>query len=87
MVLIKGTAEKHRALISWLPTMHVLSGYKIVPKMCGVGKITALKTITQNTLRFLGNLQSTNSDVVQEVKQFVARCYGVKNCTKMSEKR
>ena len=83
LVSIKGTAEKHRASIPWLPAMQALSGCDTIPKMCGIGKVTALKTITQNPLSFLGNLQSTTFDVVQEAKQFVTRCYGVKNCTKI----
>ena len=90
LVSIKGTAENHRASISWVPSMHALSGCNTVSKMCGIGKVTSLKTISQNPLTFLGNpvtikLQITTSDVVQEVKLFVARCYGVKNCTKISE--
>ena len=67
--------------------MHALLGYDNVPKMCSTGKVTALKIITQNPLSFVGNIQSRTSDVVQEAKEFVARCYGVKNCTKMSEIR
>ena len=38
------------------------------------------KIITQNPLNFLGNLHITTSDVIQEAKQFVAKCYGVNHC-------
>ena len=68
LVSIKGTAEKHRASISWLPVMYASSGCNTVSKMCGIGKFTVLKTITQNFLGFFGNLESTASDVVQEAK-------------------
>ena len=84
---IKCTAEKHRASVSWLPTMHALSRCDTLLKMCVIGKVITLEIITQNPLSFLGNLQSTTSDVVQEAKQFMARCYDVKNCTDMSEIR
>ena len=84
LISIKGTAEKHRASFFLLPAMRVLSGCDTVPKMCGIGKVTALKIITHNPLSFLSNLQSTTSDVIQKAKQFVARCYGVKNCTKLT---
>ena len=87
LISIKDTAEKHRASIFWLPAVHALSGCVTVPKMCSIGKVTALKIITQNPLSLLGNLQSTTSDVVQEAKQFVARCFGAKSYTKMSEVR
>ena len=67
--------------------MQALSGCGTVPKMCGIGKVTALKITTQNPVSFLVNLESTTSDVVQEAKQFVTRCYGVRNCTDVSEIR
>ena len=67
--------------------MHALSGCDTVPKRCVIRKVIALKIVTQNLLSFLCNLQSTTSDVVQETKQFVGRCYDVKNYTDMSEKR
>ena len=42
--------------------MHALSGYDTVPKISGIGKVTALKIATQNLLSFLSNQQSTTSD-------------------------
>ena len=47
--------------------MQALSGCGTLPKICGIGKVTVLKTIPQNPQSFSGNLQSTTS-VVQEAK-------------------
>ena len=48
--------------------MHVLSGCDTVPKMCGIVKVTALKIMVQNPLKFLGQSTKYNlSDVRQQV--------------------
>ena len=68
LVSIKGTAKKHSASIFWLTPMHVLSGCDTVPKMCGIVKVTALKIMVQNPLKFLGQSTKYNlSDVRQQV--------------------
>ena len=86
-ISIKGTADKYSASPSCVPAMQALSRCNTVPKMCGIGKVTALKITMSNPVSFLVNLESTTSDVVQEAKQFLERCYGVRNCTDMSEIR
>ena len=72
MISIKGTAEKLKALIRWLPAVHVLSGWDIVPTISGIASYCFKDT--QNCVNFLDYLQSTSSVLVHEAKQFVARC-------------
>ena len=48
LISIKGTAEKHRTSISWLPAIPTLLQCNTLPKMFGIGKVTALKINTKN---------------------------------------
>ena len=69
--------------------MHVLSGCDTVPMMSGIGKIGALNVLKKNPdlLSALGDLHAPISDVIDEAKSFVARCYGFNDCQDMSEIR
>ena len=88
-ISIKLTASKHASFASSLLAMHVLSGCDTVPMMCGIGKIGALNVIKKNPniLSSLGDLCAPISDVIDEGKSFVARCYGFNDCKDMSDLR
>ena len=47
---IKKTASKHGSIISCLPAMPALTGYDTVPKMSGIGKVSALNLLQKNPL-------------------------------------
>ena len=89
VISIKETIKKHSTYLSvpQLLSMHALSGCDTVPKMNGVGKITALNVLKKTSLDLLGEIDANIDDVVDEAKKFVAACYGVKDSTDMSEIR
>ena len=53
LISIKGIAEKHKTSISWLPAIPTILECNTLRKMCGIGKVAALKINTKN-LKFLG---------------------------------
>ena len=67
--------------------MHALSGCDTVPKMNGIGNITALMVLNFNSLESLGKLDEQEDQVLQESKKFVSACYGIADSTDMTEIR
>ena len=58
-----------------------------VPKMFGIGKVSALNISWKNPLNHLGNVDALSKIIGEETNTFAARCYGVKNSVDMTEIR
>ena len=86
-ISIKKMAQKHGSIASCLPAMHALTGCGTVPKMFGIGKVSALNVVRNNPLNHLGNLDTLPEVIAEEAEIFVARCYGAKTSVDMAEIR
>ena len=63
------------SIASVLPAMHALTGCNTVPKMFGIGKVSALNVLRKNPLNRLGNLDALPEVIVEEGNTFVGRCF------------
>ena len=75
LISIIKTAEKHGFIASCLPAMHAFTGCDIVPKMFGIGKVSAFDFLQKNPLNHLGNLDLPPEVIAEEASTFVAPCY------------
>ena len=73
LISIKKTAEKHGSIASWLPAIYTLTGCDTVPKMFGIGKVSALNVLRKNPLNRLGNLDALPEAIAEEANTFVVR--------------
>ena len=85
---ISATYLRHSAIVPDLLAIHALSGCDSVAATYGIGKTTALKTATKGLrLNLLGDLTVDIKQVVKQATEFMAACYGVKECSSMTECR
>ena len=85
---IKATANKHRNITDYLPGVHALSGCDTTSYHYGIGKATALKSLSSGTsLKLLGMEDVNMDEVVAEAASFISKCYGSKYDGDMSEMR
>ena len=67
--------------------MHAFTGCDIVPKMFGIGKVSAFDFLQKNPLNHLGNLDLPPEVIAEEASTFVAPCYVAKDSVDMAETR
>ena len=79
IISIRKSVEKNDSLISSLLSAHALTGCDTVPMMFGVGKGKMIKVLQRFPLTYLGNVDATEHDYINEGKLFVAKCYGMTN--------
>ena len=70
--------EKYKDIIPSLLAAHSLSGCDTVTKMLEIGKGKVFSVVKRCSLNFLGRADSDVEDYIQEGKQFVAQCYGMR---------
>ena len=87
LISIIKMAEKHGFIASCLPAMHAFTGCDIVPKMFGIGKVSAFDFLQKNPLNHLGNLDLPPEVIAEEASTFVAPCYVAKDSVDMAETR
>ena len=85
---IKATYIKHRAIVPDLLGIHAISGCDSVAATYGIGKVTAL-TVASKAYRLdlLGDVVAQVTQVIEQAKEFMVACYGVKKCSSMTECR
>ena len=73
---IAATVREHSDVVTNLLAMHCLSGCDTVAQLFGIGKGTALKSLTAGlSLTKLGCLDIPLSDVIAEASLFIGHCY------------
>ena len=85
---IKATYFKHRVIVPDLLAVHAISGCDSVAATYGVGKTTAENVaIKGHKLDLLGDLAADFMQVEKQATEFMAACYGVQQCSSMTECR
>ena len=79
IISIKETVEKNKSIVPSLTALHAISGCDSVPRMFGIGKAKALSVTRKKPLMFIGKLEASKEDVIQEAKSFVSKVYGMKD--------
>ena len=79
IISIKETVEKNKSIVPSLTALHAISGCDSVLRMFGIGKAKALSVTRKKPLMFIGKLQASKEDVIQEAKSFVSKVYGMKH--------
>ena len=68
--------------------MHALSGCDTCACYFGIGKVRALKVLRDGySLSLLGDIHALLPYITRQASEFVAACYGHKDCSNMSEAR
>ena len=75
---INKSVELHHPIVPSLIAMHALTGCDSVPMLYGIGKNKGLQIIKSMELKHLGNIDSMMGDVLEEGRQFIAKCYNMK---------
>jgi hypothetical protein len=88
MIDIGATTSKHKDIIPNILGLHALTGCDTVACMYGIGKSTALKTLSKGyDLQNLGNKEADFEEVFQEATAFIGACYGYQGTENMSQIR
>ena len=75
IINIQRTVEKNVDIVPFLIPLHAISGCDSVPMLYGIGKGKALNTVKNTPLIHLGDSSASLSDVIEEGKRFIAKCY------------
>ena len=78
LISVKKMLKKQKDIIPSLGAVHSLFGCNTVQKMFGIRKGKAFSVVKRCPLNFLGRADSDVDDYIQEGKQFIAQCYGMK---------
>ena len=78
-ISINETVKKHKSIVPSILAVHALTGYDSVPKLCGIWKAKAINALKSVFLSAFGNPESSESEYMDDAKNFIARCYGVDN--------
>ena len=73
IISITETVEKNKSIVPSLTALHAISGCDSVPRMFGIGKAKALSVTRKKPLMFIGKLEASKEDVIQEAKFWVLR--------------
>ena len=77
----------HQQLVNDLSACHALTGSDSTCWLHGIGKKTAIKTISKKKLPSFGLIESDVDAIINEATDFIGYCYGVQTGKSMSDKR
>ena len=89
LIDINEIAKKDPEIISSPITANALSGFKSVPELYGIGKITVIKHLKDQNLPLSseGDTAASLANVYVESAKLILSCYCVKNVNNLSEVR
>ena len=87
LVDIKASVTKHKDIMPDLLAMHALTGCDTVAPYHGIGKLIALRVLRSGKypLSAIGNIRSTEHEILQQANAFIKACYGQSQCQDMTE--
>ena len=72
-----GTVKKYKSTVPSIFSTHALTGGDSGPKLYDIGKAKTINSLKSVTLSVFGNLESSKTECMDDVKCFIAKCFDV----------